>query len=308
MSASSVVRLSSRILAITAIHFAVFAAASAALLPPAPAAGADTQAAARSAMLLLVVCALNAAVLSLLILRSRWTGARLALTIFVVFYGVMTVMNQIESLVFLTELPPGMVPGLFLMGAVVAAIVAPAAVLILGRWRGDARAHRPRRAGQQPASEWAWKLALIAVAYVVLYFTFGYFVAWRSPAVRAYYGGVDPGSVVAQLRSVFAETPWLPALQLLRGLLWAALAIPVIRMMTGAWWEAGLGTALLFSVVACGQLLLPNPYMPDPVRIAHLAETASSNFIFAWLVVWLLGRGHVSSRAPQPEKAGTAAI
>ena len=35
-------------------------------------------------------------------------------------------------------------------------------------------------------------------------------------------------------------------------------------------------------------LLLPNPYMPEPVRMAHLAETASSNFIFGLLVGCLL--------------------
>lgn len=295
MRASAALGLAARILGIAAIHYVAFAAASLALLPPAPATGADAEAAAGSAMTLLIVCVLNAAVLSYLVLRSEWRGARLALTLFVVFYGAMTVMNQIESVVFLTNLPPGMVPALFLMGAVVAAIVAPAAVLILGRWRADAHLHSARSSVRRPISEWVWKLALIAVAYMVLYFTFGYFVAWRTPAVREYYGGVDPGTFAAQLRSVFSKTPWLPALQLLRGLLWAALALPVIRMMRGGWWEAGLGVALLFSVVACGQLLLPNPYMPDAVRMAHLAETASSNFIFAWLVVWLLSRARASA-------------
>jgi len=35
-------------------------------------------------------------------------------------------------------------------------------------------------------------------------------------------------------------------------------------------------------------LLLPNPYMPEPVRMAHLVETASSNFIFGVFVAWVL--------------------
>jgi len=41
-------------------------------------------------------------------------------------------------------------------------------------------------------------------------------------------------------------------------------------------------------VVMNAQLLLPNPFMPEPVRMAHLVETASSNLIFGVFVGWLL--------------------
>jgi len=75
-----------------------------------------------------------------------------------------------------------------------------------------------------------------------------------------------------------------------------ALALPVIRMMKGHWWEAGLAVGLLFAVLMNSQLLLPNPYMPEAVRLTHLAETASSNFIFGWLIVLLLNRHHSSLR------------
>ena len=51
---------------------------------------------------------------------------------------------------------------------------------------------------------------------------------------------------------------------------------------------AGLAVALLFSVVMNSQLLLPNAFMPREVRMAHLVETASSNFLFGWLIVLVL--------------------
>jgi hypothetical protein len=86
------------------------------------------------------------------------------------------------------------------------------------------------------------------------------------------------------------DTPWLFPLQALRALLWVALAVPVIRMMKGKWWKAGLAVAFLFGVVMNAQLLLPNPLMPKDVRMAHLLETASSNFLFGWLVVLILTR------------------
>jgi len=37
-------------------------------------------------------------------------------------------------------------------------------------------------------------------------------------------------------------------------------------------------------------LLMPNPYMPYDVRMAHLLETGSSDFLFGMFVVWLFGR------------------
>jgi hypothetical protein len=141
-----------------------------------------------------------------------------------------------------------------------------------------------------PAGEWLWKLSLIAAAYLVLYFSFGYFIAWRTEAVREYYGGTDSGNFFAEMRKVLVTTPWLPLFQIGRALMWTAFALPVIRMMKGKWWEAGLAVALLFSVVMNSQLLLPNAFMPPAVRFAHLIETASSNFLFAWFLVWVLLR------------------
>jgi hypothetical protein len=106
--------------------------------------------------------------------------------------------------------------------------------------------------------------------------------------VAEYYGGVDPGSFVAQMRTVLRNTPWLVPFQIVRAMCWVALALPVIRMLKGKWTETALSIGLLFSVVMTAPLLLPNPYMPELVRMAHLAETASSNFIFGVFVGWLL--------------------
>ncbi len=138
-----------------------------------------------------------------------------------------------------------------------------------------------------PLGEWAWKQSLIVVAYLVIYFTFGYFIAWRSSAVRAYYGGSDPGSFLTQMSIVLRDTPWLLPLQVVRAMLWTALAVLVIRLMKGRWWEIGLVVGLLFAIPNA-QLLIPNPFMPAEVRMVHLLETASSNFLFGWLVVWVL--------------------
>jgi hypothetical protein len=127
---------------------------------------------------------------------------------------------------------------------------------------------------------------------LVLYL--GYFIAWKNPAVPAYYGGIDEGSFFAHMTAVFTTVPWFEPFQALRAMLWALLALPVIRMMKGRWQETAITVGLLFAVLMNSQLLLPTPLMPEAVRMTHLLETASSNFIFGCLIVWLLHRHHPS--------------
>lgn len=274
-----------RVIALTFVLLVWFSIASGiamrGIAPPPDAAG--------SAIIALVaVCFLETLVVSYLILRSRWSGWRLILAIFFVFYGVTTFMGQSESAVFLTQLPAGMVPRLFLMGLLIAAPYSALAVIILGK-RQNPPADEPEAAlPSVPLSSWPWRLALIAVAYVILYFTFGYFIAWRNPAVQQYYGGTDSGSFFAQMQTVVRDRPWLVPFQVLRALCWVVLALPIVWMLKGGRREIALALGFTFAVLMNAQLLLPNPYMPEAVRMAHLVETASSNFIFGVLVGWLL--------------------
>src|SRR5688572_7113178 len=129
-----------RVLALTVLYFICFSAVSAAVIPrlaeePNPSQATQLLAA------LLVISLLNALVFSYVILNSRWTGWKLILAIFFVCYGVTTVMGQIETAVFVTTLPPGLLPRLFISGALIAAIFSPLAVLILGKRKWIAGEH-----------------------------------------------------------------------------------------------------------------------------------------------------------------------
>jgi len=281
---------------VTILYFGTFAVVSGALLSTPPQENVPAEAG-TVLFALLIVSLINAAVWTFIILRSRWTGWKLIVSVFLVFYGVNTLMPQIETAYFITRLPPGMLPRLFLAGMIMGAVFAPLAVLILGKARGSESAGRPSLE-KIPTRDWVWKLSLIVVAYVIIYFTFGYFIAWRSAAVRSYYGGDDPGSFITHIMSLLRSEPMLFLLQAFRALLWAGLAVLVIKIIKAGTWESGLAVALLFAVVN-SQLLIPNPLMPAAVRMAHLLETATSNFLFGWLVVLIL-RGFTFAR-PQPQ-------
>lgn len=282
-----------RFIAVTLLYFVCFLVVSGALLSNTAEQGAPPDAGA-TLTALLAVSVINAAVWTYIILRSRWTGWKLVVTVLLVFYGIGTVMPQIETAYFIQRLPPGMLPRLFLAGLIMAAVFAPLAVLILGKARAHTSEGPSDARLKKPITAWLVKLSLIVVLYLVIYFTFGYFIAWKNDAVRAFYEGNDPGNFIAHIANLLRDEPLLFLLQAVRALMWTAIAVPVIKMLRGEWWETGLAVALLFAVMT-SLLLLPNPLMPQEVRMVHLLETATSNFLFGWLVVLIL-RGNVTRR------------
>ena len=206
----------------------------------------------------------------------------------VVFFGTVTFMNQIESLVYLDDkMSEGFLPGLFLMGFVVAAVFSPIAVVTLGKWKAIPQSMQVPDPDLR-LGKWGWRIAAAGLVYLCLYYLFGYYVPWQDPEIRAYYGGTDPGSFLAQMKTVAQHTPWMIPFQFVRGVLWVLLGLLVMRSMRGPWWHAGLATAILFSVPAL-YLLFPNPIMPEFVRMTHLVETLPYQFLFAWFLAWFCG-------------------
>jgi len=230
---------------------------------------------------LLLVSLLHAAVLSWPILRSRWTGWRLVAAIFLIFYGVTTLMVAIEAVYLPEALPLDLVVRLLVNGAITAAVFSVLAVLIHGQMSGDEEPREANRRLVMPLTQWTWRLTLIGFSWVVLFILFGALVflplAGRlAPAALEEYTNMEMPA-------------WILLFQALRAVLWAALTLPVIRMMRGRRWEAGLAVALLFSVLMGANLLRPVG-LPIGLQVAHLVEVFGENLIFGWIVVWLLHR------------------
>jgi len=227
-------------------------------------------------------------VLSYLILRSSWQGWPLVAAISVSMYGISTVATQIESVFFLSnKLPNGMIRAIFLQGAIATLLFAPLAVLLLGKWRGPPQAATPPAPNCMHAASWAWRLALIVVAFVFLYMFFGYYVAWQNPAVRQYYGGPQYPGFFAALKGNWMYHRGIYPLQVFRALLYIGCLYPLIRMLRAARWEAALAMALFLSAWTTG-LLLPNPMMPSSVARTHFWETLGFSLVFGALAGFLL--------------------
>jgi len=253
--------------------------------------------AAASGLMLIVVSFIDTPILTYFILRSRLRGLRLMVTVSLVFYGVKTFLSIIEAWWFMTDVNAEEIPGLFLMTVPLAVLFPIIAVWMLGKAKkAEEVDEAPNTRLVMPTGQLVLKVAFLSVIiYPVLFWTFGYYVAFSNPELVAYYGATHPGSFLAQMSHVWADDPFVFLFEVFRGLIWVALAAPVIRTTKGRVCEAGLILVLLFSLVQNDVHLIPG-VMPPSVRLSHFIETASSNLIFAVIITWLLHREHSSLR------------
>jgi hypothetical protein len=132
------------------------------------------------------------------------------------------------------------------------------------------------------------------LAYVVFYIVAGLAI---SPLIMDFYRSrpmPDPGFVV--LMQLVVRGPVLMGIVLL------------VTRATGAGRVKGaLESGVVLSVLGgVAPLLIPNPWMPDAIRFAHLGEVGVSNFLYGLLVGWLLAAPE-SATAPVEDSSRPSA-
>ncbi len=298
----SILSMILRVLAVCVVYTVLSVAASSLVTPPAVVSMFTPEQAATATRMMPVMSALIAGMLAYLALRSRWHGWRLAGALFTIFFVVQAFLGWLELFAFppvSSRMPPGMQTSMLTLALILGIPFSLLAVWILGKTGPDPNDARLPRRLQMPAGEWAWKLAAGAAVYVAIYFTFGDFVAWRTPGLPEFYGGSDPGSFAAQLGNVLRDTPWLFSFQFARGLIWAIPGCIIVAMHKGSRWEVALATGLAFTVLMNAGMLMPNPFFTPLVQRAHSIELLTSNLLYgillALLMMWKPGRGLVKS-------------
>ncbi|QAY77312.1 hypothetical protein [Sphingosinicella sp. BN140058] len=212
--------------------------------------------------------------LTIAVLAPRIAGRiwQRALTLFVLLYCVETLLSVIEALYFqrYLGLPAGLLGGLAVINVVKSALAAGAAAWL---WRAP-------EAPQRHPRGLAWKLPVLALAYVGFYFGAGEFIAFQSEIVRAYYGN-----------ALEIDRFNLALLQIGRGAIWAGLAWLLARTLVGSLTARMLLTGLAFSLFMIVPLLFPSEFMPWSVRSVHMIEIGVSNLLYGLFAGWLLGSG-----------------
>jgi hypothetical protein len=133
------------------------------------------------------------------------------------------------------------------------------------------------------------KTVLLAVViWPLIYFLAGYLIAWQFDEVRMLYSGTtEMGSFVSIMEGNFASGLYF--FQIFRGVLWVLIAMIVLTATEGSLVRKGVILGLLISFLGSSQLLLPNPFMSDMVRMGHLVETATSSFLWGFIMALYLG-------------------
>jgi len=226
-----------------------------------------------SGQALLVVDGLMAVALALVAGQARVRGVRLGVLLFAAAFAIGTIMLQLETLWFndSLKLPLIVIGELSAVNAIQMALAAVAAALLF----------RPKAAEASPVpAKLLRRVVIMALLYVVLYYTAGFFIAWQSEAVRNYYQNG-------------AHIPFLPtvAFQIFRGTLWALIALYIVSRLQGSLLSRALIMGVLFSVLTAAQLLFPTSFFPWAVRSAHLMEVGLSEFVYGILVTLVLLSG-----------------
>lgn len=241
---------------------------------------------------LLVVAVIDVAFIAGVVLTSRLRGVRLWLLTSAVFWGAKTFTSQLEAWYFMPNVDAAMVPSLMLMTVPVALLVPLLAVWLLGQWSSPTElpAWRvPAMSAVEQVTKWS---LLSAVVYPVLFFLAGYFVAFSSEEVRAFYGGVFKDTFFEHMATILRADPKLWLFETARGALWVLFAVSLLWTTRGKPWVGVGWTVLLFALVQNDVHFIPNPLMPPTVQRLHFLETASSNALFAMVIGALMHRAH----------------
>lgn len=226
---------------------------------------------------LLLTNLLVVAVLAFAATRSGWRGGRLAISLFAIPFGIALV-NLIEGSVFLANsgLDWRM---LLLYEFVVYAAAAPVWTLI---FRGAGPASE--LTSPRPFAAHLWRFVVCDVAYLFLYFLAGMIIL---PFVRAYYA----------TETLPAITTIISLQLFLRAPVFVFLCVLILRMLGMSRGVGALAVGTAFTILSgIAPLLIPNPVFPDAVRLVHLCEITSSNFVFGAFVGWIWG---TAQKAPQ---------
>jgi hypothetical protein len=212
--------------------------------------------------------ALTATMLLVVARRRPGPPARRALLLFAIWGGIQA--NSLAEL-FLFDIG---ITGAQTVGLIAYGLAQAAAAAAAIGWLAAPRGHAtpPAAVPVRP-----WRLAIAPPLYVVCYLGAGMLV-W--PFIADYY----------QARPMPSLGP-VVALQIIRGLAFGAIVFLIVRECDGGRSERAVVAGLALAVLGgAAPLVMPNPLMPEAIRLAHLFEVVPSIFGFATILAWALTR------------------
>ncbi|HNW51477.1 MAG TPA: hypothetical protein PKH79_10365 [Prolixibacteraceae bacterium] len=212
-----------------------------------------------------------------LLKRLSLHGFRLIAATALSVYGIQIYMTQIETWVFIDSFPsitPKWLANIFIGNFVQTVVITLVGYFL---WKPATKTEISSFKAMISRDMW-WKLALLSVLYMILYFVFGSIVPWRFEVVRNFY----------HTSVITIGNTELAFIQIARGALWVLFCLPVLFNLKGGKTERYIIVSLMMALLPTILLLMPNSLMPFPIRMAHFVEIFFSNGIFGLCIAGLL--------------------
>jgi hypothetical protein len=133
--------------------------------------------------------------------------------------------------------------------------------------------------GKRSGGDWLKRLAAGTLTYFPVYFFFGMLI---SPFVMPYYSDPSLGLVIPSFSVIIP-------LEILRGLMYVAVLLPIVACLEGEARSSSLALACMLFIPGALLPLLGDQGLPAPIIPFHLAEILADSAVYGYLLAHLLG-------------------
>jgi len=215
-------------------------------------------------------------VLGYFILKSTYSGWKLSLIVFIVYYSIGYFNTLIEALIFKVSDSLETINFMF-RGLILAFFSSTLLVFFLNKWKGQGNT-KPEFA-KRSYLNWTWRILLGDFMYLIFYLAAGITLQVAYPEFMTFYEGKIPSMELIVKTQLF-----------LRGFIYVGIAIVILKTSDLSSLKRAILTGSIFSILGgIAPLLVPNDLMPAYVRLGHGFEVGISNFLYGLLLGYLIG-------------------
>ncbi len=218
---------------------------------------------------------LVALLLGYYIYHSTWSGLKLGIAVFLIYFLIGHFNILIEAFIFNVTDREQTLFELF-GGFLASAIFCPLYVHMLRKH--DAQA--PIDFTPRSFFSWFWRILFGNFLYLVFYITAGLILSITLPEMMDFYEDKIPPI------DVMINTQLL-----LRGFIFVGVAILIVRTLNSTLLKKAIFVGLVFAILGgIAPLIQPNELMPLYIRIGHSFEVGISNFLYGLALAYLLSQ------------------
>ena len=207
------------------------------------------------------------------ILNSSLFGMKLALSVFAIFFIIGNFNILIEAYIFnvtdRSETAMQMIYGF--MYCIIASFLL---VKIFDKWQGENVLNSFEK---RSIISWVWRVFVGIILYMFLYLLAGFILQAVYPELLTFYQDKIPSFDV------------MIGTQVYRGLIFCLIAMLILRTLKVSMLRRAIYIGLVFAILGgIAPLIIPSELMPRYIRICHLVEVGTSNFLYGFILSFLL--------------------